>query len=297
MGVLGAVLVGAPLVAGGASTAAVAATAPLRVVAGENFWGSVAAQLGGRYIQVTSILTNPNVDPHLYESTASNAFAVAEARLVIENGGGYDDWLSQLLGATRHRGRLVVDVQDVLGMKGPDVNPHFWYDVPRVPKVAAAIEAALVKLDPGRKRAFASNLAAFDRSLRPIAAVIAQVRKRYPGAPVAYTERLPGYLLQAAGLKVMTPSGFAMAVEDGNDPSPADSLAMDRLLTNHKVKVLVYNEQVVSAVTDHVEALARSKGVPVVAVSETMPPSYQNYQAWQLAQAKALLRALGSKRP
>ena len=266
----------------------------VRVVAGENFWGNIAAQIGGRHVRVTSVISSPNADPHLYEADVANAIAVAEAGLVIENGAGYDAFLPQLLGATRHPGRIVVSVQRVLGAAGPGVNPHFWYDVPRVPQVANAIEAALARLDPRDATAFAAGLAAFDRSLRPVEAVIAMIGRRYPGAPVAYTERVPGYLLAAAGLTVKTPPGFVAAIEDGIDPGPGDTAVMNGLITGHKVKVLLYNAQAVSPVTQHVRSLAGQAGIPVVAVTETMPPSYHSYQAWQLAQASAILRALGS---
>jgi zinc/manganese transport system substrate-binding protein len=268
----------------------------VKVVAGENFWGSIAAQIGGRHVQVTSILSSPAADPHLYESDAANAVAVAEAGLVIENGAGYDTFLSQLLGATTHLGRVVVSVQRVLGATGPAVNPHFWYDIPRVPRVAAAVEAALARLEPRDAHLFAANLARFDRSLGPVESVISGIRRRYLGAPVAYTERVPGYLLHAAGLRVLTPPGFAAAIENGNDPSAADTLAMDQLLTGHKVKVLLYNAQATSPVTQHARALARQAHIPVVAVTETMPPAHRTYQAWQLAQATALLHALGGSR-
>jgi zinc/manganese transport system substrate-binding protein len=265
----------------------------VRVVAGENFWGNVAAQIGGRHVRVTSILSSPTADPHLYESDVASALAVAEAGLVIENGAGYDNFLSQLLGATYHPGRVIVSVQQVLGATGADVNPHFWYDIPRVPRVAAAIEAALARLDPQDAGAFAVRLAAFDRSLGPVQAVLSDIRRRYPGAPVAYTERVPGYLLAAAGLRVATPPGFAAAIEDGVDPSAADTLAMDQLMTGRKVRVLLYNAQATSPATQQVRALARQVGVPVVAVTETMPPGYRTYQAWQLAEATAILHALG----
>jgi len=267
----------------------------VRVVAGGNFWGNIAAQIGGRHVRVTSILSDPAADPHLYESDVANAIAVAEAGLVIENGAGYDVFLSQLLGATTHRGCLVVSVQRVLGADGPDVNPHFWYDIPRVPRVAAAIESALARLLPRDAASFAANLAAFDRSLGPVQAVVRAIRRRYPGAPIAYTERLPGYLLQAAGLRVLTPPGFAAAIEDGNEPAPGDALAMDRLLTGRRIRVLLYNAQTASPVTQHARALARRAGIPVVALTETMPPSFRTYQAWQLAQTTELLRALGER--
>ena len=291
--IIAALAMAATALAGCGSSQPPAIPGVVRVVAGENFWGNVAAQIGGRHVRVTSILTSPTADPHLYESDVSNAVAVAEAGVVIENGAGYDDFVSQLLGATSHPGRVVVSVQDVLGATGPDVNPHFWYDIPRVPEVARAIATALTRQEPQYASTFAAGLAAFDASLHPVEAVISLIRRRYPGAPVAYTERVPGYLLAAAGLRVLTPPGFAAAIEDGTDPSPDDTVVMDGLLTGRKVKVLLYNAQVVSAVTQHVQALALQYHIPVVGVTETMPPSYRSYQAWQLAQAEAILHALG----
>ncbi len=267
----------------------------VKVVAGENFWGNIAAQIGGTHVQVTSILSSPAADPHLYESDVASAVAVAEARLVIANGAGYDDFLSQLLGATRNAGRVVVSAQAALGAYGPDVNPHFWYDVPRVPRVAAAIEAALARLEPGDAKLFAANLKAFDASLAPLDAIIAAISRRYRGTPVAYTERVPGYLLQAAGLTVATPPGFAAAVENGNDPSAGDTALMDQVLTGREAKVLLYNAQATSPVTAQVRALAGKAGIAVVPVTETMPSSFRSYQAWQLAQATALLSALGGR--
>lgn len=266
----------------------------VKVVAGENMWGSIVAQIGGRHVSVTSLITSPNADPHLYESSAADAASVAEAGLVVANGAGDDTWLSQLLAATSHPGRIVVTVSHVLNKTGTNVNPHFWYDIPVIPKVAAAIETALARIDPGNARSFAAGLARFDRSLVPIDAVISQLRSRYSGAPVAYTERVPGYLLAAAGLSVKTPASFAASIEDGSSPSPADTAAMDALITGRKIRLLLYNAQVVSAVTTHVRALARKAGIPVVAVTETLPPSFPTYQSWQLAQAQAILRALGT---
>lgn len=267
---------------------------PVSVVAGENTWGSVAAQIGGRDARVTSILTSPTADPHLYEATAADAAKVAQAQLVIVNGADYDYWLTQLVTATSHPGRRVVKVSRVLHLTGATVNPHFWYDVPKIPKVAAAIEAALARVAPRDRSVFAANLAAFDRSLRPLDAVVAEIRSRHRDAPVAYTEPVPGYLIEAAGLDNETPQGFAMAIEDGTEPSPAATLAMDQLLTRHKVRVLLYNVQTVSSVTTGVRALARRNGIPVVAVAETLQRQYRTLQAMLLADAKSLLRALGS---
>src|SRR5271165_2108930 len=168
LAILAVLGVAATALAGCGSSQPPAIPGVVRVVAGENFWGNIAAQIGGRHVRVTSILSDPAADPHLYESDVANAIAVAEAGLVIENGAGYDVFLSQLLGATTHRGRVVVSVQQVLGAVGPDVNPHFWYALPRVPRVAAAFEAALARLLPRDAASFAANLAAFDRSLGPV---------------------------------------------------------------------------------------------------------------------------------
>ena len=292
------VIAGSVVLAGAGCAAPQAPVTPgiVKVVAGENMWGNIAAQIGGAHVQVTSILSDPNTDPHLYESDVASALAVAEARLVIANGAGYDDFVSQLLGATRNSGRVMVSVQAVLGLYGPDVNPHFWYDIPQVPQVAAAIEAALTRVDPHDATQCAASLRTFDASLAQLDAVIASIRRRYAGAPVAYTERVSGYLLAAAGLTVVTPPGFAAAVENGNDPSAGDTARMYQLITGHNARLLLYNAQVTSPVTQHVKTLARQAGVPVVPVYETMPPQYRSYQAWQLAQATALLDALGGGR-
>ena len=267
----------------------------LRVVAAENVWGDVAGQLGGGHVSVTSIISDPNTDPHLYESTAADAAAVARAGVVVENGAGYDDFVSRLLGAGATSDRHVVSVQAALGAAGADLNPHFWYDITRVPTVAAAIDAALVRADPAHGADYRANLTRFDASLAPVEADISTIRSRYPGAPVAYTERVPGYLLADAGLRVATPPGFAAAIEDGNEPGPADSRAMDDLITGRRVRVLLYNTQTVSPVTRHVRDLTAAAGIPVVGVSETMPAG-AHYQAWQQAQVAALLAALGTNR-
>ena len=198
----------------------------MKVVAEGTSGGTSRRRSAGPHVKVTSLLSGPGTDPHLYEPDVASALAVAQARLVIANGAGYDDFMSQLLGATVNAGRVALSVQAVLGAYGPDVNPHFWYDIPWVPRVAAAIEAALARLDPADATVLAANLAAFDASLRPVEAVIASIRRRYPDAPVAYTERVPGCLLQAAGLEVVSPPGFAAAIENGNDPSPGDTAQM-----------------------------------------------------------------------
>jgi zinc/manganese transport system substrate-binding protein len=261
------------------------------VVAAENFWGNIANQLGGRYVSVTSLITNPNADPHLFETDAADAAKLAQARVIVENGAGYDGWMSSLRNADSGH-PTVVNAGTVLHVTGSDPNPHLWYDIPKVPRVAAAISAALTKADPKNASAFRRNLHRFDSSLAPLTAKLSAIRTQFAGAPVAYTERVPGYALAIARLNVKTPSGFARSIEDGEDPGPADTLAMEQLFTKHRVDVLLYNVQTVTPVTTQVRALAKKNGIAVVGVSETMPAADHTYQQWQLSQLTALFRSL-----
>jgi zinc/manganese transport system substrate-binding protein len=267
----------------------------IKVVAGENFWGNIASQIGGNKVNVTSIINDPNADPHLYESDAHDAIAIAEAGVVIKNGLGYDDFMDKLLSASSNSHRQVIAVANVLNISGQDANPHLWYDIPMVPKVASEFEAAFAAKDPADEALFEQNLRQFDASLQPLTTAISNINTYYRGTPVAYTERVPGYLLQDAGLNDKTPTGFASAIEDGNDPSPADTLAMDDLIANRGVKILLYNAQTISPVTQHVRELAVAAGIPVIGVTETMPENATTYQSWQLDQINELKRALGGK--
>jgi zinc/manganese transport system substrate-binding protein len=261
------------------------------VVAAENFWGDIASQVGGHDVSVTSLITNPNADPHLFETNAADAAKLAQAAVVIENGAGYDDWMKSLLGADSGH-PTVVNAGSVLHVTGSDPNPHLWYNIPRVPTVAAAISAALSKADPRASGTFKRNLKRFDASLVPLIDVLAKIRTQFANAPVAYTERVPGYALAAAHLTVKTPVGFARAIEDGEDPGPGDTLAMEQLLTKHRIDVLLYNVQTVTPVTTQIRALAKKNDIAVVGVSETMPTSARTYQQWQLSQLDALYQAL-----
>jgi zinc/manganese transport system substrate-binding protein len=269
--------------------------AVVHVVAAENFWGNITSQIGGQDVSVTSLISNPNADPHLFETDAADAATLAQAQVVIENGAGYDTWMGSLLGADGGSAR-VVNAATVLHVTGSDPNPHLWYDIPRVPTVAAAIAGALEKAAPQDGGTFKANLATFDASLAPLNATLATIKTRFHNVPVAYTERVPGYALAVAGLDVKTPTGFARAIEDGTDPGPADTLAMEKLLTDHDINVLLYNVQTVTPVTTQIRALARSHGIPVVGVSETMPAGAATYQQWQQSQLTNLLRALQSSR-
>lgn len=269
-----------------------AAGQKVKVVAAENFWGNIVQQLGGDKVTVTSIITDPSADPHLYESDAHDAKAIAEADIVLKNGLGYDDFMDKLLGAASNQHRAVLSAADILGIQGDEANPHVWYAIARVPEVAKAVEAQLASKDPADATYFKHQLAVFTTSLRPLLDKLAAIKAAYPQAPVAYTERVPGYMLDAAGLVVKTPEGFASAIEKGNDPSPADQSAMTTLLSSHSVEVLLYNTQTVSAVTQHMRDLAGQAGIPVVGMSETLPVNEPTYQSWQLHQLDALKNAL-----
>ena len=264
-------------------------------MAAENFWGNITSQMGGRDVTVTSLITNPNADPHLFETDAADAATLAQAQVVIENGAGYDTWMSSLLSADGGSPRIV-NAATVLHITGSDPNPHLWYDIPRVPTVAAAIAAALEKAAPPDAATFKANLATFDASLAPLDATLATIKAHFHNVPVAYTERVPGYALAVAGLDVETPPGFARAIEDGTDPGPQTRWPCSGSLTDHDINVLLYNVQTVTPVTTQIRALARSHHIPVVGVSETMPAGAATYQHWQESQLTALLHALESSR-
>lgn len=271
-----------------------AATAPIAVVASTNVWGDIAKQVGGDHVNVTSIMSDPNADPHQYEADATTAGALSKAQFVIENGLGYDDFMDKLLSASPNPTRTVLNAADAMQISGADANPHIWYDIAKISAVASGIADQLGKLDPGDASTFTANAKAFSDSLPPINAAIDNIKSKYPGAPIGYTERVPGYLVDAAGLTLATPATFAQSIEDGNDPSPADNAAMDAALTGKKIKVLLYNGQVTSPATDAVKQLAQKSGVPVVGVTETLPPSDKDFQDWQLRQITELTSALGS---
>ena len=263
----------------------------LHVVAAENVYGNIASQIGGGHVAVTSILSDPNADPHLFEPGTANGLAVAGARVVIQNGLGYDAFMTKLETAAPSKSRLVVTIADVLGVHGAYANPHLWYDVPQLDRIATAIAAALAQADPGHAVAYRTGLHRFERSLGPLRREVAAIRSRHAGAPVAYTEPVPGYLLATAGLRNLAPAAFTRAIEDGSEPPPAAVSAMDALLRKHRIRVLLYNDQTVSPITKSLADEARRAGIGVVPVSETLPPLL-TFQQWQLGQARLLATAL-----
>jgi len=287
-----ALVVAVVALAAGCSVGSSSSNGRVRVVAAENVYGDIAAQLGGRLVDVTSIITSPTADPHLYQPTAQNAAEVGVADVAIENGVGYDAFMDKLLSSASSPHRRTITVADVLHVRGADANPHLWYDVPKVPDIARAISKALVAADPTHRAYFTHRLHRFESSLRPLQRAVARIKSRAAGAPVAYTEPVAGYLVEAAGLTVRTPEAFARAIEQGSDPSPQSVSSMEALITGHHAKVLLYNSQATSAITNRLRDLARSNGIPVVPVTETLPVGL-SFQQWQLRQIGALARALG----
>jgi len=265
----------------------------ISTVAAENFWGSIAAQLGGIHASVTSIVTNPNADPHEYESNVSDARAFAAADYVILNGAGYDTWAQRLLDANPVAGRKVLTVADLLGKKAGD-NPHFWYDPTYVERVANQITADYEALDPADAVYFRQRRAAFATALKPYHELIASIKARFAGQKVGATEDIFVYLASALDLDLISPPAFMQAVAEGNDP-PASSVAeFQQQITQRQISVLVYNVQTVTAMTSNIERLAAQQHIPVVGISETMQPPNTTYQDWQYAQLRTLEQALSA---
>src|ERR1700732_3759716 len=293
-GLLIATLLSAPLAACGAPPAGASSGKTLQVIAGENFWGSIAAQLGGTHVSVTSIVTNPNTDPHEYESSATDARAFATAGYVVLNGAGYDAWASKLLSANPNQNRKVFTVADLLNKKAGD-NPHFWYNPEWVDKVADKITADYRALDPADAAYFTQQREALATALKPYHDAIAHIRATYPGVAVGSTESIFVYMAQALGLNLISPPEFMQAISEGIDP-PAQTVAQFQDQISHRqIKVLVYNTQTSTPITDNLKQMATRNGIPVVGISETVHPATATFQDWQLKQLTALQAALSGQ--
>jgi zinc/manganese transport system substrate-binding protein len=270
---------------------AFAADAKIPVVAAENFYGDVVQQLGGDRVDVTSILSNPDQDPHLFEASPKTARALQHASLVVYNGADYDPWMAKLLAASKGAKRTVIVAADLTGKKGGD-NPHLWYDPATMPKVARAVSEALVAADPAHKSAYDANLAKFLDSLKPIDAKVAGLRSRYAGVPVTATEPVFGYMSDAIGLS-MRNQRFQLAAMNDTEASAADIAAFERDLREKQVRVLIYNSQATEALTQRMLKLAQQSKVPTMSVTETQPAA-KTYQTWMLSQLDALGTALAA---
>ena len=264
----------------------------LRVVAAENFWGSLASQLAGSKATVASIIVNPSTDPHSYDATPADARSFAAAKLAIVNGIGYDNWAPKLLAASPLAGRITLSVGGLLGLRAGD-NPHQWYSPSSVTRVIGAITNDLVRLDPrdgayfrGRQRALAT------RGLARYRALIAQLRARYGGVPVGDSESIFEPLGEALGLRLLTPNSFAKAIAEGTDVTAADKQTVDRQAQLRLIKVWVFNSQNVTPDVQRINQLARAAGIPIATVTETLTPANASFEQWQVGELNGLRRAL-----
>ncbi|WCH97291.1 zinc ABC transporter substrate-binding protein [Streptomyces moderatus] len=270
-----------------------AAASAIPVVASTNVYGDLARRIGGAKVQVTSIIGDPDQDPHSYEASTRNQLALAKAEVVIENGGGYDDFVDRMLksaGSTPH----VINAVEVSGKtapKGGELNEHVWYDFPTVAELADRIAAALGKADPADSATFTENAKDFVRLLRPLERKEARIKAEHGGEAVAITEPVPLYMIEASGLRNATPEEFSEAIEEGDDVSPRTLRSTLALFTGKKVEALVHNEQTSGPQTEKVERAAEAAGIPVVPVTETLPKG-KDYVAWMTANVDALASAL-----
>ncbi|RPA57302.1 cation ABC transporter substrate-binding protein [Gordonia oryzae] len=283
-----AVVVG---IAGCSSSSGGSDDSTIHAVAAENEYADVISQVGGHYVSVSAIMSDPNTDPHTYEASPAVAEELRDATLVVQNGVGYDDFMSKLEQASPANGRKVIVAQQVLGLPDSTPNPHLWYDPKTMPAVAKAIADDLATLQPAHKDEFEKNAAAFVASLQPWTTALASFAKTHPATPVAVTEPVADYMLQAAGTDIKTPWTLQAAIMNDTDPSPQDSTLQDSLLSDKQVKVFLYNQQVTDDTTSKYLALSRQHGIPVVGVYETMPTGY-TYQRWMTAELDAMSKAV-----
>jgi zinc/manganese transport system substrate-binding protein len=272
----------------GASSAGVG----FQVVAAENFWGSIAAQLAGDRADVTSIVVNPNTDPHSYEPTALDARTLAGAKLAIVNGIGYDNWAPKLLDASPLAGRIVLTVGKRLGLQ-EGANPHQWYSPAHVHRIAAQIVRDYDSIDPAGAAYFAQRERIFEqRDLARYDELRRELRARYAGVPVGYSESIFQPLGEDLGLKLLTPYSFAKAISEGTEVTAADKQAVDEQARDRRIAVWIFNSQNLTPDIQRVNRIARERHIPIATVTETLTPSSSSFQQWQVAQLEGLMRAL-----
>ncbi|MEV5341500.1 zinc ABC transporter substrate-binding protein [Streptomyces sp. NPDC052676] len=280
---------------GDSATSRIAAgSSAVPVVASTNVYGDIVEQIGGRRVEVTSIMSDPARDPHSYEVGTQNRLALSKAEVVIENGGGYDDFVDRMLKSDDNSSAQVINAVDVSGRTAPadgELNEHVWYDIAAMGKLADAIAAALAEADPGDAATFTGNAETFKAKLQPLKAEEARIKREHGGTAIAVTEPVPLYMTEASGLRNQTPEEFSEAIEEGDDVSPRTLRETLALFTEGKVELLVYNEQTSGPQTEKVEQAARSAGIPVVPVTETLPEG-EDYLGWMTANVDALAGAL-----
>jgi zinc/manganese transport system substrate-binding protein len=292
---MAALCAAAVLLAAACTSATASPSGTIAAVGAENEYANVIGQIGGKYVHVTAIESNPNTDPHTFEASPSVAEQVSTAQLVVQNGLGYDTYMNKIEAASANANRKVIDVQSLLRLPDTTPNPHLWYRPTTMPAVAKAIAADMSSLQPAHATYFQANLRAFDRSLDPWYQAIARFKATYPSTPVAVTEPVGDYMLQAAGTTILTPFRLQADIMNGVDPAPQDVSLENSFFTGHKVNVFVYNQQVTDSLTESFLTQARHEGIPVVGVYETMPTPGYDYQSWMLAEVNALQKAIASK--
>jgi zinc/manganese transport system substrate-binding protein len=266
-----------------------AASGKIAVVAAENFYGDVAQQIGDDRVSVTSIMSNPDQDPHLFETSPSVVRQIAAAKVVIYNGADYDPWMDRLLKVARKPGAVAIVAADLMHKKAGD-NPHLWYDPATMPAVAEALAAAFGAADPAHKADYAVRLKTFIASLEPLRTKIASVRSNYAGVAVTASEPVFGYMAEALGLK-MRNEHLQLAVMNNTEPSASDIVAFERDLKTHKVKIMFYNKQASDNTVTHLVNLAHASHIAVVGVTETCPPG-MSYQDWMMSEVDDTEKAL-----
>jgi zinc/manganese transport system substrate-binding protein len=288
--VFAAVLAAAPINVAVAQTAGM-----INAVGVENEYADVIGQIGGKYVKVVAIETDPNTDPHTFEASPKVASQIAAATLIVKNGVGYDSWADKIISATTKADRKVIDVQQLLGLPDSTPNPHLWYDPKTMPAVANAVAADLSALQPAYDAYFQANVKTFDASLQPWMKAIASFKAQYANTPIAVTEPVADYMIEAMGFKILTPFSLQAAIMNGTDPSPQDVTIQNDLFNGHKVKVFAYNQQVTDTLTQSFLGLSKKNGIPVVGVYETMPIPGFHYQSWMMAEVAALRKAVADK--
>lgn len=264
----------------------------LQVVAAENFWGSIASQLGGDRVHVASVITSPATDPHDYEPTAADARTMAGAKLAIVNGIGYDPWAAKLLAASPAGGRVVLDVGDLVGVRAGG-NPHRWYSPSNVRQVIGAIVRGYTKLDPKDAAYFERRRTRFEtQGLAQYNQLIATIKRKYHGVAVGTSESIFAPLAEALGLKLVTPPAFLQAIGEGAEPTAADKTTIDRQIATKQIRVWIFNSQNSTPDVARITNAARKRGIPVTTITETLTPSSATFQAWQSRQLEALAAAL-----
>ncbi|MDQ6670199.1 MAG: zinc ABC transporter substrate-binding protein [Chloroflexota bacterium] len=282
---------GFPLAGQSSSTASSACpTGPLAVLAVENFYGNLVQQLGGECVNVSVILSDPDADPHAFQPTAGDIRSFQNAALVVLNGLGYDDFADKALSALSSQ-PAVVRAGDVVGLQ-VGANPHVWYSAGYVDQLKSAITSKLKQVAPDASSYFDAEAGALDQSFGAYRQLIAQIHGEFANAPVAATESIFVNMAYTTGLRLLSPPEFMHAIAEGNDPSARDIAEFQNLINGKQVKVLVYNVQTVTPITEQLKQMARDADIPIVGVSETMPVASQTFQGWQAGQLRLLLNAL-----